>query len=183
MATTPNRAYRYPVSTDNVQVYDDMQNLATDVDTDMTALLATSGTLDAVRITTAAAYALTSTDPSELTKLRSASVNVVSGNLYRFHGQTLYTAVTDPWTLEIRKGSTAGTIVGGARFRVEAAGDTLAWDVLWPCALTETVQFFYMANRLSGTGTLSVFGVNDGFNNTFAAIDKVGLSSALRDVA
>jgi hypothetical protein len=181
--TTPNRGYRYPSSTDDVRPYEDIQFLATDVDTDMAAVAAASTTVDAVRVTTAGAYTITATDPSELVKLRSASIGVVNGALYRFHGQTLYTAVTDGWTLEIRKGSTSGTIIGGARFSVDSVGGTMAWDVMWPCALTETTQFFYTANRLSGTGTLSTFAVQDGFNNAFAVIDRVGLAATLRDVA
>lgn len=40
MATTPNRAYRYPLSTDDVRPYEDLQFLATDVDTDVQALYA-----------------------------------------------------------------------------------------------------------------------------------------------
>lgn len=183
MPTTPNRAYRYPASTDDVRVYEDLQFLATDVDTDVTAVAAAYNTVDAVRVTTAGVFTTTATDPSELVKLRSASISVVNGFLYRFHGQVLYTAITDPWALEIRKGSTSGTIVGGARFRVEASGDTLTWDVEWPCALTETTQFFYVVNRLTGTGTLSVFAVQDGFNYAFAAIEKSGPSATLRDVA
>lgn len=183
MPTTPNRAYRYPASTDDVRVYEDMQFLATDVDTDVAAVAAAYQTVDAVRVTTAGAYVLTGTDPSELVKLRSASITVLAGSLYRFHGQTLYTAITDAWALEIRKGSTSGTIIGGGRMRVEATGDTFVWDVEWPCAATETTQFFYVVNRLSGTGTLTVFGVNDGFNQTFAAIEKSGPSATLRDVA
>lgn len=183
MGTTPNRAYRYPASTDDVRVYEDLQFLATDVDTDMAAVVAAYNTVDAVRVTTAGAMIITATDPSELVKLRSASIGVVSGALYRFHGQFLYTAITDAWALEIRKGSTAGTIVGGARLRVEANGDNAVWDCVWPCALTETTQFFYVVNRLSGTGTLTAFGVNDGFNNAFAMIDRIGPSATLRDVA
>jgi hypothetical protein len=183
MPTTPNRAYRYPASTDDVRPYEDLQFLATDIDTDMAAVVAAYNTVDSVRVTTAGAHIITATDPSEIVKLRSASIGVVNGALYRFHGQMLYTAVTDPWALEIRKGSTAGTIIGGARIRVEASGDTCVWDVMWPCALTETTQFFYVVNRLSGTGTFTSFGVNDGFHNTFATIDRCGPSATLRDVA
>lgn len=182
MGTTPNRAYRYPASTDDVRPYEDIQFLATDIDTDVAALAAAYNTVDSVRVTTAGAHVLTSTDPSEIVKLRSASIGVVSGALYRFHGQMLYSAVTDPWTLEVRKGSTAGTIVGGARIRVDS-GDNLVWDFMWPCALTETTQFFYAVNRLSGAGTFTAFGVNDGFHNTFATIDRCGASTLLRDVA
>ena len=40
MATTPNRAYRYPLSTDDVRPYEDLQFLATDVDTDVNTLYA-----------------------------------------------------------------------------------------------------------------------------------------------
>ncbi len=39
MGTTPNRAYRYPASTDAPRVWEDMQELATDIDTDMAAQL------------------------------------------------------------------------------------------------------------------------------------------------
>lgn len=39
MGTTANRAYRYPASTDDVRVYEDIQNLATDVDTDLKPVL------------------------------------------------------------------------------------------------------------------------------------------------
>lgn len=183
MPTTPNRAYRYPSSTDDVRPYEDLQFLATDIDTDMAAVVAAYSTVDAVRITTAGALIATATDPSEIAKMRSASVDLVNGALYRFSGQFLYTAITDPWTLEIRKGSAAGTIVGGTRLRVEAAGGTAQWNFPWPCALTETTQFYLVANRLSGTGTLTVFGVNDGFNNTFSVIDRIGPATTLRDVA
>jgi len=40
VATTANRAYRYPQSTDDVRPYEDIQFLATDVDTDVQALYA-----------------------------------------------------------------------------------------------------------------------------------------------
>lgn len=40
MATTPNRLYRYPLSTDDVRPYEDLQFLATDVDTDVQVLYA-----------------------------------------------------------------------------------------------------------------------------------------------
>lgn len=40
MATTANRAYRYPLSTDDVRPYEDIQFLATDVDADVQALYA-----------------------------------------------------------------------------------------------------------------------------------------------
>lgn len=40
MVTTPNRLYRYPLSTDDVRPYEDLQFLATDVDTDVQALYA-----------------------------------------------------------------------------------------------------------------------------------------------
>ena len=183
MPTTPNRAYRYPASTDDVRVYEDLQFLATDVDTDMAAVAVANSVVDAVRITTAGAMVITATDPTEITTLRSASIGLVSGVLYRFTGQILYTAVTDAWTLEIRKTSTAGTIVGGIRLWPQSAGVPASWSFVYPCAATETVQFFYMINRLSGTGTFTAFGVQDGFNNTFAMIDRVGPSSILRDVA
>jgi hypothetical protein len=39
-ANTPNRAYTYPQSSDHVRIYDHMQELATDVDTDVAALIA-----------------------------------------------------------------------------------------------------------------------------------------------
>lgn len=38
MATTANRAYRYPLSTDDVRPYEDIQFLATDVDADLNTL-------------------------------------------------------------------------------------------------------------------------------------------------
>ena len=40
MPTTPNRLYRYPASTDDVRPYEDLQFLATDVDTDFQAFYA-----------------------------------------------------------------------------------------------------------------------------------------------
>lgn len=40
MATTANRAYRYPLSTDDVRPYEDIGFLASDVDTDVQALYA-----------------------------------------------------------------------------------------------------------------------------------------------
>lgn len=40
MATTTNRAYRYPLSTDDVRPYEDLQFLAEDVDTDVQGLYA-----------------------------------------------------------------------------------------------------------------------------------------------
>jgi hypothetical protein len=140
-------------------------------------------TLDACRITTAGAYLTTTTDPTEATKLRSASVTVLNGRIYRFTGQVLYTAVTDPWALEIRKNSTGGTIVGGCRVPVSANGDPLTWNVTWACAADETTQFYYVFNRLSGAGALNLFAVQDGFHNSFANIDLVGAASTLRDVA
>jgi hypothetical protein len=137
-------------------------------------------TLDALRVTTAGAFlGATATDPIESTKFRSALVTVNSGFMYRFHGQTLYSAV-DPWALEIRKGSAAGPIIGGAR--LDAGGGNLPWNVTWPCAATETTQFYYMLNRLSGVGTIALFAVNDGFHNTFVNVDLVGVAATLRDV-
>jgi hypothetical protein len=38
MGTTSNRGYRYPASTDNVQIWTQIQNAATDVDTDVKPL-------------------------------------------------------------------------------------------------------------------------------------------------
>lgn len=38
MGTTSNRAYRYPASTDNTQIWNHIQNLASDVDTDVEAV-------------------------------------------------------------------------------------------------------------------------------------------------
>lgn len=43
MGTTSNRGYRYPASTDNVQIWSQIQNAATDVDTDVQALYASRG--------------------------------------------------------------------------------------------------------------------------------------------
>lgn len=40
MPTTPNRAYRYPASSDSTQLWTHFGNLATDVDTDIAAQLA-----------------------------------------------------------------------------------------------------------------------------------------------
>ncbi len=40
MATTANRAYRYPLSTDDVRPYEDIKNVADDVDADVQALYA-----------------------------------------------------------------------------------------------------------------------------------------------
>ncbi len=139
--------------------------------------------LDSCRVTTAGAYLTTSTDPTEATKLRSASVTVLNGRIYRFTGQTLYTASTDPWVMEIHKGSTAGTIIGGCRIPTSANGDNATWNITWPCTADETTQFYYVMNRLSGTGTLTLFAVQDSFHNTFANIDLVGAASTLRDVA
>lgn len=151
--------------------------------TRLTAAENAHSTLDAVRITTVAAYLTTSTDPTEATKLRSAAVTVLNGKTYRFSGQTLYTAA-DPWALEIHKNSTAGSIVGGARLEASGAGATVSWNIDWACPATETgIQFYYVFNRLSGTGALNLFGVNDGFHNTFSKIDLVGAASLLRDVA
>lgn len=45
-ANTPNRAYTYPQSTDNAQIWSHFQELATDIDTDMAAGLATTNTND-----------------------------------------------------------------------------------------------------------------------------------------
>lgn len=42
--TTANRGYRYPSSTDNTQIWNHIQNLAGDVDTDVAALYAALGT-------------------------------------------------------------------------------------------------------------------------------------------
>lgn len=42
--TTANRGYRYPSSTDNTQIWNHIQNLASDVDTDVAALIAALGT-------------------------------------------------------------------------------------------------------------------------------------------
>lgn len=140
-------------------------------------------TVDACRITTSGAYlGATSTDPSEAVKLRSASITITSGDLYRFHGQTLYLCA-DPWALEIRKGSTSGTLLGGARLDASAAGANIAWDVTWPCAATETTQIYYVLNRISGSGSITLFGIQDGFGNAYANIDRVGTSAQLRDVA
>ena len=146
------------------------------------AAAAVHTTLDAVRLTTSGAYLTTSTDPSEAVKLRSASVTLTNGDLYRFRGQTLYTA-GDPWALEIRKGSTGGTLLGGCRLEASSAGATVSWDVMWPCGSTESTQIYYVVNRLSGSGTLNLFGINDGFHNAFASVDRIGASATLRDVS
>lgn len=42
--TTANRGYRYPASTDNTQIWTYIQNLASDVDTDVQALVSALGT-------------------------------------------------------------------------------------------------------------------------------------------
>jgi hypothetical protein len=140
-------------------------------------------TLDACRVTTAGAFLTTSTDPSELVKLRSAAITLLNGRIYRFTGQFLYTAITDAWALEIHKNSTAGTIVGGARLEASGTGGVATWNVTWPCTADETTSFYYVANRLSGAGTLTAFAIQDGFHNAFANIDLVGAASTLRDVA
>lgn len=139
-------------------------------------------TLDACRVTTAGALLTTAVDPTEVVKFRSASVTVRNGYIYRFTGQALYTAITDGWALEIHKNSTGGTIIGGARIEPSGTGANLTWNVTWPCTADETLQFYYVANRLSGAGTLTMFAVQDGFNNAFANIDLVGAASTLRDV-
>lgn len=139
-------------------------------------------TMDACRVTTAGAFQTTSTDPSEIVKLRSASISVVNGVLYRFTGQFLYTSPVDGWAVEIHKNSTAGTIVGGFRLEPSAIGANACWSVDWPCTANETLQFYYVANRLSGTGTLTMFATQDGFNGAFANIDQIGANTVLRDV-
>jgi hypothetical protein len=137
--------------------------------------------IDACRVTTAGAYLTTSADPTEAVKLRSAPMSVVAGQLYRVHGQTLYTAA-DPWALEIHKDTISGTFIGGCRLDVSAAGNTGSWDVDWPCLVTETTQLYYVVNRLSGASSISLFGINDGYFHTFANVDRVGANTLLRDV-
>lgn len=44
MGTTSNRAYRYPASTDHTRLWEHIQNLATDVDNDVAAIVASLGT-------------------------------------------------------------------------------------------------------------------------------------------
>jgi len=141
--------------------------------------------LDSCRLTGIGAYQTTSTDPSEIVNIRSASLNLVNGKSYRFSGQMMYVTPTDGWTMEIHKNSTAGTMVGGWRLDLSTIGATVAWDVTWPCTANESgVQFYYVANRLSGTGTLTCYNNQDGFNSTYANIDIVGSSSGVqRDVA
>src|SRR5688500_11023493 len=73
--------------------------------------------LDSARVTAANNYASVATDPQEHVKIRSASLSVVAGRAYRFCGQMLTSAV-DGWQLEVRKGSTGGTIVGGGQIDV-----------------------------------------------------------------
>lgn len=139
--------------------------------------------LDACRVTTAGAFQTTAVDPSEIVKIRSAPINLTISDLYSFHGQILYQA-NDPWVIEIRKGSTGGTMMGIVRLDITTGGACVAWDIEWAATATEEqTQFFYVANRLSGAGSINFYGTQDGGVNTFAYIDRVGVSSLMRDVA
>jgi hypothetical protein len=140
--------------------------------------------LDAVRVTASAGYSTSSTDPQEHVKLRSASISVISGHAYRFCGQLLctYSVGTDVWQLEVRKGSTGGTLVGGGQIDPNNAW---AYDFIWPCTASETVQFFYVLNRLSGAGSITLWGGGTGgVWNTASQIYDAGLTATLvRDVS
>lgn len=140
-------------------------------------------TIDACRVTTAGAFLTTTTDPSEIVKIRSASISVFNGVLYRFSGQFLYQALTDGWAVEIHKNSTAGTIIGGFRLEPSSIGANVCWSVEWKCTADETLQFYYVANRLSGSGQLTCYAVQDGYHNAFASVDQVGAAVVMRDVA
>lgn len=144
--------------------------------------LQAQSSLDSVRVTTSGAFITTSTDGAENVKLRSVSLNLVAGELYRFHGQALYLAPTDSWTMEIHVGSVGGTMVGGIRLPAGPDAQPVTWDIEWPCAATVTSQIFFVLNRLSGSATINMYGLNDTFYNTYSNIDHVGAAVLLRDV-
>lgn len=137
--------------------------------------------LDAVRVTAVGAYSGSGTDPQEHVKIRSASIPIANGRAYRFSGQLLvtYSVSTDVWILEVHKGSTGGTIVGGGQID---AGAIWTWDFVWPAAADETTQFYYVLNRVAGAGTITLWGFSSNVWNTVAQIFELGSGSLVRDV-
>ena len=138
--------------------------------------------LDSARVTAAAGYSTSGTDPQEHVKIRSASLSVVSGRAYRFCGQllTTFSVGTDVWQMEVHKGSTGGTIVGGGQID---PNNVWTYDFVWPCTASETTQFFYVLNRSGGAGTITLYGLFNSLWQTVAHVFEVGASSLVRDVA
>lgn len=58
MSSTPNRGYTYPDSTDNLNLWEHFEELATDIDTDVNALLSAAGVTGTSVITVASNFTL-----------------------------------------------------------------------------------------------------------------------------
>lgn len=170
-STTSNRSYRFPQASDDYVPHTDIENLATDVDTDVALLLdAESSPLPlgviarARRISNSSATSGT----TELGVLRLDSVPVYAGRLYGIGTNSLLvdgSVANDVARLFLRANSAGTATTSSTQL---AIGQALVGNVSFPEGLfvetvyapsvDETLSILLSVGRQTGTGSFVVLG-------------------------
>jgi hypothetical protein len=170
-ATTANRGYVYPQSTDDFRPYEDIQALAEDVDADVVTLLDNSSS-PLPQGVIARGQRVTSTGftsgGTELGVLRVDSIPVYSGRLYRIATGPIIVdgSVANDAVRVVLRGNTAGTATTASTQL--AIAQTVIPNISLPETLQINIPYVPSANgtlsvlmsivRQTGTGILQALG-------------------------
>lgn len=95
MATTTNRDYRYPLSTDDVRPYEDIKNLADDLDADVEALYAAAWVAWS---DPSLVWSSSGTLPTKGNAGLTGRYQLLSTKLVRWQGRLVYGSTSSPGT-------------------------------------------------------------------------------------
>jgi hypothetical protein len=170
-----SRGYRYPSSTDDVRPYEDIQFLATDLDTDITAVVAGSHRILGCSYTTAGSV-LTSIGATELALAAWAGADQAftwkTGYIYQLDLKcSVYNSsaagALERHTIRLRKAvnSVAAQVLGAALINTYGSGTTgaltyhLSWFIANNTGSDLTGQHVGVTmQRLTGAGTAALYG-------------------------
>jgi hypothetical protein len=175
-ATTANRGYTYPQSTDDFRPYEDIQELAQDVDVDVDAIEARVTTLEAPPLgrivatgtqsladNTQTAIAFSDTDDIDTHNFHNPASNntrvtpTVAG-YYRFYGSFWAASMTSPTSIDVnfRKNGSTNLAPGPRR----AGGGAASWissSIECSClvSMNGTTDYIELVGRQDSSGAVN----------------------------
>lgn len=194
-ANTPNRAYTYPSSTDNYRPHTDMQELATDIDTDMAAqvVILTASPRGVLYYGQRATAVGPTSGTTVLGILRIDSMTLKSGRIYRVDVGPLrpdLTVATDRVKFTIRYSSAgaatiASTVIGRSERSIPATSGSEDLNtqpspsaLILPGSDTSTASVLLAMERPSGTGTISITSPGTIDEGIWMTVTDMGLAAS-----
>jgi hypothetical protein len=160
MPDTPNRAYTYPASTSNVQLWTHLQNLAVDIDTDVQSIIDLMVETRVATATPITSDSITFT-ATESVSLGSVTVPQISGQWYEVVLETAVgsTVAADCVSVRIREASAVGTermIRQGYADTTSTIGFAHTVRYEYQALSTGNVAFHVTGQRNDGTGNCTL---------------------------